>query len=146
MCPNFCSPWCSWAFLLVYSRAKLKSSGDKASPCFRPFWEHIRLMLTYTYFEIGFISCIFNWEYCTVVPSELNHRLSWSLRIADILSNCTPIFFSSIQQIQKIWSVVDLLCQNPHCWSPIISPTYGLDTERKILDKILIEVDNSDIP
>jgi hypothetical protein len=28
----------SWTFLLAYSKAKLKSSGDKASPCFRPFW------------------------------------------------------------------------------------------------------------
>jgi hypothetical protein len=26
------------SFLMAYSRAKLKSSGDKASPCFRPFW------------------------------------------------------------------------------------------------------------
>jgi hypothetical protein len=23
---------------MVYSKAKLKSNGDKASPCFRPFW------------------------------------------------------------------------------------------------------------
>jgi hypothetical protein len=23
---------------MVYSQAKLKSSGDKASPCFKPFW------------------------------------------------------------------------------------------------------------
>jgi hypothetical protein len=23
---------------MAYSKAKLKSNGDKASPCFRPFW------------------------------------------------------------------------------------------------------------
>jgi hypothetical protein len=23
---------------MAYSKAKLKSSGDKASPCFKPFW------------------------------------------------------------------------------------------------------------
>jgi hypothetical protein len=23
---------------MAYSKAKLKSSGDRASPCFRPFW------------------------------------------------------------------------------------------------------------
>jgi hypothetical protein len=23
---------------MAYSKAKLKSSGNKASPCFRPFW------------------------------------------------------------------------------------------------------------
>jgi hypothetical protein len=28
----------SWTILMAYSKAKLKSSGDKASPCFRPFW------------------------------------------------------------------------------------------------------------
>jgi hypothetical protein len=27
----------SWIFLMAYSKAKLKSSGDKAYPCFRPF-------------------------------------------------------------------------------------------------------------
>jgi hypothetical protein len=25
-------------FLIAYSKAKFKSSDDKASPCFRPFW------------------------------------------------------------------------------------------------------------
>jgi hypothetical protein len=27
----------SWTFLMAYSEAKLKSSGNEASPCFRPF-------------------------------------------------------------------------------------------------------------
>jgi hypothetical protein len=31
------------------------------------------------------------WEYCTTLPSSLNHRLSWRLWIADVLSHCTPI-------------------------------------------------------
>jgi hypothetical protein len=30
--------WFSWTFLTAYSKAKLKISGDKASPCFRLFW------------------------------------------------------------------------------------------------------------
>jgi hypothetical protein len=29
---------------------------------------------------------------CTILPSSLNHRLSWSLWIANVLSHCTPIF------------------------------------------------------
>jgi hypothetical protein len=33
-----CPTWFPWTFLMAYSKAKLKSSGDKASPCFRPFW------------------------------------------------------------------------------------------------------------
>jgi hypothetical protein len=29
----------SWTSLMAYSKAKLKSSCDKASPCFKPFWK-----------------------------------------------------------------------------------------------------------
>jgi hypothetical protein len=29
--------WFPWTFLMMYSKAKLKSNSDKASPCFRPF-------------------------------------------------------------------------------------------------------------
>jgi hypothetical protein len=28
----------SWKSLIAHSKAKLKNSGDKSSPCFRPFW------------------------------------------------------------------------------------------------------------
>jgi len=31
--------WSSWTLLIAYSTAKLKSNGDKVSPCFRPFWK-----------------------------------------------------------------------------------------------------------
>jgi hypothetical protein len=56
--------------------------------------------------------------YNTYVLTEF--RLSWSLWIADVLSHCTPIFFSHIWWMQKIWSVVDLLRRNPHLWSLIL--------------------------
>jgi hypothetical protein len=42
--------------------------------------------------------------------------------------------------MQKIWSVVDLLCQNPHWWSPIISYKYGLNPERRISDTIFMKL------
>jgi hypothetical protein len=42
--------------------------------------------------------------------------------------------------MQKIWSVVDLLCQIQHWWSPVISTMYGLNPER-IFGKILYEVE-----
>jgi hypothetical protein len=32
------TPDFSWTILMAYSKAKLKSSGDKASPCFILFW------------------------------------------------------------------------------------------------------------
>jgi hypothetical protein len=55
-------------------------------------------------------------------------------------------FFSSIWQMQNIWSVVDFLCQNPHQWSPIISSAYGVNLESRMLDKILYVLDNIDMP
>jgi len=39
--------------------------------------------------------------------------------------------------MQNIRSVIDLLRQNPHRWSPRISSAYGVDLDSRILDKIL---------
>jgi hypothetical protein len=110
----------------------------------------IRQMFTYTDFTIMFhltwlVSWVPQtlWEYCTKLPSSLNHRLSWSLWTANVVSLYSH-FFSSIWRMQKIWSVVDLLRRNPHWWSPIISSMYGTNLGRRIFDKILYEVDSSD--
>jgi hypothetical protein len=43
-------------------------------------------------------------EYCEILPSKLNHRLSWSLWMADVLSHCTPIFFP----VSEGWKSRDL--------------------------------------
>jgi hypothetical protein len=40
-------------------------------------------------------------------------------------------------------AIIDLLCQNPHWWSPVILPTYGINFQAKILDKILYTVGSS---
>jgi hypothetical protein len=61
-------------------------------------------------------------------------------------SLCTVSLSSNVWRMRKIWSVGDLLCWNPHWWSPIISSMYGPNLERRIFDKILYDVDNSDIP
>jgi hypothetical protein len=47
---------------MAYSKTKLKSSDDRASPCFRPFWieKTIRQMFTYMDFTICFIQTHFN--------------------------------------------------------------------------------------
>ena len=42
-----------------------------------------------------------------------------------------------------MWSVVDLLRQNPHWWCPIISFAYGVNLKSCMLDKILFVVDKS---
>jgi hypothetical protein len=43
----------SWIFLLVYSKAKLKSNSDKASSCFRSF-----SVGNVSGFAIGFTKCV----------------------------------------------------------------------------------------
>jgi hypothetical protein len=74
----------------------------------------------------------------------MNHRLSWSLK-----SWCTASLyshsFSSICWMQNIWLVVDLLCQNPHWWSPIISSAFRFNLDSSMLDKILYVVGKSDM-
>jgi len=49
-------------------------------------------------------------------------------------------------KMQNIWSVVDLLCQNPHWLSQIISSAYGVNLDSRLLDRILYVVDRSDMP
>jgi hypothetical protein len=47
--------------------------------------------------------------------------------------------FSNIWRKQKFWSVVHLLCRNPHWWSPIISSMYGqymLNFRRQVRQQI----------
>ena len=48
--------------------------------------------------------------------------------------------------IPCIWSLVDLLRQNPHWWSPINFAAYGVKLDSRMLDKILYVVDKSDVP
>jgi len=65
----------------------------------------------------------------------------------DGLLHCIPIFFFlSIWQMQNIWSIADLLCRNPHWWSPIISCAYGVNLDMRMLHKILYILDTSDKP
>ena len=48
--------------------------------------------------------------------------------------------------MQNIWSVVELLRWNPHLWSLIISPAYGINLDNSMLDKILYVVAKIDMP
>jgi hypothetical protein len=55
-------------------------------------------------------------------------------------------FLSNIWQMQKIWLLVYVLCQYPHWWSTAISSAYGINLDRRMLDRILNVVDKSDLP
>jgi len=54
-------------------------------------------------------------------------------------------FFSSIWRTPNMWSVVDLLCRNPHWWPPIISSAYVINLDSKMSDNILNVVDKTDV-
>jgi hypothetical protein len=101
-------------------------------------FKHISNNLTYFIGTPNSMKILYN----TSLPYSLNHRLSWSLWVADVLSHSIPIFFSSIWQMLIIWSVIDLLCQNSHWGSPIISFMNRFNLERKIFHNILYVVDN----
>jgi len=45
-----------------------------------------------------------------------------------------------------MWSVVDLLQQNPRWWFPVIFSACGVDLDGRMLDKILYVFDKSDVP
>ena len=53
---------------------------------------------------------------------------------------------NSAAKMQFIRSVVDLLHQNPHWLSPIISSAYGVNLDSRLLDKILYVIDRNDMP
>jgi hypothetical protein len=81
---------------------------------------------------------------CGAIPLILSINVyTGFLEVCDVLPHFTPILFSSIWRMYRIWPVVDLSCRDPHWWSPIISYVYVLNLERKIFDKnymTLIEV------
>jgi hypothetical protein len=47
--------------------------------------------------------------------------------------------------MQNMWSVINLLHQNPQWWNPVISSAYGVNLDSRMLDKIFYVVDKIDI-
>jgi hypothetical protein len=143
---------------MTYSKAKLKTNDDKASPCFKPF-----LIATYQtnvclpgpcykfHLDIFWLALPIQRD------AKLNKKIvqdlppDWiicflCLQITDAQPHCIPIFFSSLWWMQNIWSVVNLLCRNPHWWSPVISSAYGVNLDRRMFDRIFCVVDKGDMP
>jgi hypothetical protein len=133
---------------MAYSKSKLKSSGDRASPCFRPFCigklsdKCLPMRIYYmfqlnTFYSTWLISWVPQtlWEYCTIVPSSLNYALSWCIWCT--VSSFSH-FFSSIWQMQIMWSVVVLLRRNSRRCSPIILSMYGYSI--KFCTKLLVVI------
>jgi hypothetical protein len=87
--------------LMSYSKVKLKSTDDKVSPlgiekltdkCLTVrallYIKHIIIILT------DFMATSTLREYYTMFPSKLNDRLSYSLRMDDVLCHCSAIFLA----------------------------------------------------
>jgi len=115
---------------MAYSKAKLKSNGDRASPCFKP-------VLT------GIMSDKF-------LPTRalLYISVRHICKVYKELMYCFVVFpfSSSIWRMQNIWSVVDLLRRNPPWWSPVISSAYVVNIDSRMLGKILYVFGKSDTP
>jgi hypothetical protein len=147
----------SWTFTVAY--CKVESNDNKASLCFRPFrigkWIQ-QLLPTPTSLNISF-------KHTLISPSSfistrnlmriLYHVsvLTKLLISSDFIHNWRIVtlyfhFLSSIWRIRNIWSLVDPLRRNPHLWPAVISTAYGVNTEIRILDKMLYAFSNSDIP
>jgi hypothetical protein len=143
----------SWTFLTAYSKAKLEISGDRVSPCFRPFWirklsDKCLPILTLPYVSFKHILSNLTRFLGTVYSIRILYKTSLLTESEAFLKSlnswCTvPLnshFFSSIWRMQKSWSVVDLLRRNPHWWSPIISSMWGPNLEWRILDKFCVKL------
>jgi len=144
---------------MTYSKAKLKSNGDRASPCFKPFLIgnlSDNFLPTRTLLYVSVRHIFISLTSFLGIPNSIRILYKTSLLTESyafsksIKSWCTASlyshFFSSICRMQNIWSVVDLLRLNPHWWSPIILSEYGLNLESRMLDKILYVVGRSDMP
>ena len=143
---------------MTYSKAKLKSSGDKASPCFRLFligYLSDKCLPTRTLLHVSFRHIVVSITNFRGMPNSVRILLKTSLVTEYAFLKSTSSwwtaleyfqFFSSIWRMQDIWSVVDLLRRNPHWWSPVISSAYEVNLYRRMFDIILYAVDKSDKP
>jgi hypothetical protein len=101
---NFSNTWISWNSLMAYYKAHLNSSGDKAYPCYRPFWRgklsdiylpiQTLLYVSFRHTLVGLNNFMDTPNSIRILynTSLLSYILSWNLRTPDVLSHCTPIF------------------------------------------------------
>jgi hypothetical protein len=113
--------------LMAYSKAKFKSNGDKAFPYFKPFLtgELSDICLsTRTLQLVSFRNTFISLTCFKEMPNSIRTLCKTSLLnesytfLKSINSWRTTSldshFFSSIWQMQNIWSVVNMLRRNPH--------------------------------
>jgi len=145
-----------WTFLMAYSKAKLKTIVKIMTlfeiilnrKCIRHIYLH---MWTLPFKHVLIILTVLTGMpnsmriFYDVSPMNEAYAFSKSLSNSCILL-LYSLLFSGTWLMKDTWSVVDLLHQNPHRWSSIISPMYLVHFERRILNTILYAVGNRDIP
>jgi hypothetical protein len=130
------------SFLLAFPKEKLGSNGEEAFH-FRLFWTgnaSDTCLPMWTLLHVSFkhilnILTSFNKNVLQYFSPE--SYAFWKSINDQHAVPCIPIFFTSIRQIQHIWSVVDLLLWNSHWWSPIVFSTYGVNLNRRTADKFV---------
>jgi hypothetical protein len=140
----------SWTILIAYSKENLKISRGNTSPFFRPFWigkpldkylpirtllyvlfKYILVYLTSFVGTPNSVRILYKTSLLSESYTFLNSLSMWRT------SHCTSIFNPVSDECRK---------SDLHWWSPIISSTYGLNLERRTLNKILYEFDKQRYP
>jgi hypothetical protein len=116
-----CPTWFSSTFLMAYSKAELKSNGNKASPCHRPFWIGNlldRFLPIWILWQVSFILVHILTSLTSFVDTQIYKNIvryfppNWiigflEIWIAIVLSHCTPIFTLGFDEnLISSWSIM----------------------------------------
>ena len=110
--------------------------------------KHVRQLFSFPNSAVGFNQTHFCWPYQFHGGTKISentipdHPPNWIRSFFEVYTyqmHCFIIFplFSSIWQMQDVWSVIDLLRKKNPYWSPIIFSAYGVNLDTRMLDKIL---------
>jgi hypothetical protein len=131
MCPT----WCTWTFPMACSKAKLKSSGVKASPCFRhiinrkiikylPIWtllcvlyKHILISLSSVMHTQNSIKVLYSWIRGSLKVNE------WALYCLSVLSFFPPVSDERKKCDQYLICYVETYTDNPQQFNLYIDLT-----------------------
>ena len=132
---------------MAYSRAKLKSNGYKASPSFKAFLIRNlsdKCLSTRTLLQVTFRQNCICLDSFMEKPDSMRilYKIESCAFLKSMNSWCTSSFyshfFSSIWLRQNIRSVVDMLRRNPCWWFPLVSSTYGVNLDCRMLKKCCV--------
>jgi hypothetical protein len=135
---------------MAYSKVKLQSNEDKASSCFKTLLignMSDKFLPTHSLLFVSFRHVFIGLTWITAIPNSIRILYKTSLltepqTFLKSINSCRTAsfyshFFSSIWRMQYISSLVDLLRRNPHWWSPLITTTFGVTSDSRMLNSVL---------